>query len=421
MGKPMKDHLKFSMAWWHAMCATGQDMFGPGTANKAFDAQPGTMDHARAKVDQGFAFMEKLGIEYFCFHDVDLVPEADTLEETNRRLDEITDYIKEKMKGTNIRCLWGTANLFSNPRYMNGAGSSNSVDVYCHAAAQLKKAIECTVKLGGTGYTFWGGREGYETLLNTDMKFEQENIAALMRMAVDYGRSIGFTGDFYIEPKPKEPMKHQYDFDAATAIGFLRQYGLDKDFKLNVEANHATLAGHSFQHELRLARINGMLGSIDANQGDLLLGWDTDQFPTNIYDAAWCMYEVLKGGGFSNGGLNFDAKARRASSSLEDIFYGYIAGMDTFALGLKLADRIIQDGRLDQFITDRYASWNEGLGARIRAGQVSLAELEQIALAKGDVETGIFCSPVSKQTVDDIVAAGKPAALCVVTPLSLMV
>ena len=290
MGKPMKDHLKFSMAWWHAMCATGTDMFGPGTADKSFYAKPGTMEHARAKVDHGFAFMQKLGIEYFCFHDVDLVPEADTLEETNRRLDEITDYIREKMKGTNIRCLWGTANLFSHPRYMNGAGSSNSVDVYCHAAAQLKKAIECTVKLGGTGYTFWGGREGYETLLNTDMKFEQENIAALMRMAVDYGRSIGFTGDFYIEPKPKEPMKHQYDFDAATAIGFLRQYGLDKDFKLNIEANHATLAGHTFQHDLRVSAMNGMLGSVDATRATTCwAGTPTSSPPTSMRPPWPCM------------------------------------------------------------------------------------------------------------------------------------
>jgi xylose isomerase len=268
------------------------------------------MEHAKAKVDAGFEFMQKLGIKYFCFHDVDLVPEADDIKETNRRLDEISDYILEKMQGTDIRCLWGTANMFSNPRFMNGAGSTNSADVFCFAAAQVKKALDLTVKLGGRGYVFWGGREGYENLLNTDMKFEQENIAKLMHMAVDYGRSIGFTGDFYIEPKPKEPMKHQYDFDAATAIGFLRQYGLDKDFKMNIEANHATLAGHTFQHDLRVSAINGMLGSIDANQGDTLLGWDTDEFPFNVYDAALCMYEVLKNGGLT-GGFNFDSKNRR--------------------------------------------------------------------------------------------------------------
>ncbi|NCB31892.1 MAG: xylose isomerase, partial [Clostridia bacterium] len=283
LGKKMSEHLPFAMAWWHNLGATGVDMFGSGAANKSFGTVPGTMEHAKAKVDAGFEFMTKLGIEYFCFHDVDLVPEAATIDETNARLDELTDYMLEKMKGTNIKCLWGTANMFSNPRYINGAASSNSVDVFCHAAAQVKKALDCTVKLGGRGYVFWGGREGYETLLNTDMKFEQENIASLMKMAVEYGRSIGFTGDFYIEPKPKEPMKHQYDFDAATAIGFLKQYGLDKDFKLNIEANHATLAGHTFQHDLRVSAVNGMLGSVDANQGDLLLGWDTDEFPFNVY------------------------------------------------------------------------------------------------------------------------------------------
>ena len=313
LGKPMREHLPFAMAWWHNLCATGTDMFGAGTADKSFGATPGTMEHARAKVDAGFEFMQKLGISYFCFHDADLAPEGENLAQTNARLDEITDYIKEKMAQTGIRCLWGTANMFGHPRFMNGAGSSNSVEVFCHAAAQVKKALELTVKLGGKGYVFWGGREGYETLLNTDMKFEQENIASLMRMAVNYGRSIGFTGDFFIEPKPKEPMKHQYDFDAATAIGFLRQYGLDKDFKMNIEANHATLAGHTFQHDLRVSAINGMLGSIDANQGDMLLGWDTDQFPSNVYDTTLCMYEVLKAGGLKNGGFNFDAKNRRPS------------------------------------------------------------------------------------------------------------
>ena len=250
-GKKMSEHLPFAMAWWHNLGAAGADMFGVGTADKSFGAIPGTMEHARAKVDAGFEFMEKLGIKYFCFHDVDLVPEDKDINVTNARLDEISDYILEKMNGTDIRCLWGTANMFGNPRFMNGAGSTNDVNVYCFAAAQIKKALDITVKLGGRGYVFWGGREGYETLLNTDVKFEQENIASLMRMAVEYGRSIGFEGDFYIEPKPKEPMTHQYDFDAATAIGFLRQYGLDKDFKLNIEANHATLAGHTFQHELR--------------------------------------------------------------------------------------------------------------------------------------------------------------------------
>ena len=373
MGKKMKEHLPFAMAWWHNLCASGVDMFGSGTTDKSFGSTLGTMEQARAKVDAGFEFMEKL-IEYFCFHDVDLVPEADDINETNRRLDEISDYILEKMRGTNIKCLWGTANMFGNPRFMNGAGSTNSVDVYCFAAAQIKKALELTVKLGGRGYVFWGGREGYETLLNTDVKFEQENIAALMHMAVDYGRSIGFTGDFYIEPKPKEPMKHQYDYDAATAIGFLRQYGLDKDFKLNIEANHATLAGHTFQHDLRISAINGMLGSVDANQGDLLLGWDTDEFPFNIYETTMCMYEVLKAGGLT-GGFNFDAKTRRPSNTPEDMFYGYILGMDSFALGLIKAAQLIEDGRLDAFVKDRYSSFEGDLGHKIRSGEATLEEL----------------------------------------------
>ncbi len=383
MGKPMKDHLRFAMAWWHNLCNEGSDMFGAATGDKSFGCIPGTMEHAYAKVDAGFEFMDKLGIDYFCFHDADIAPQADTIEETNRRLDEITDYIKEKMEKHNKKLLWGTANLFSSPVYMNGAGSTNSVDVYCYAAAQVKKALELTVKLGGLGYVFWGGREGYETLWNTDMKFEQENIAALMRMAVDYGRRIGFKGDFYIEPKAKEPMKHQYDFDTATAIGFLRQYGLDKDFKINVEANHATLAGHTFQHELRVAAINGMLGSIDANQGDLLLGWDTDEFPYNVYETTACMYEVLKAGGFKNGGLNFDAKTRRSSYTYEDMFLAFILGMDSFALGLINAARIIEDGRLDAFIKQRYSSFDSEIGLRIRSGQTTLEELAEYAVKKG--------------------------------------
>jgi len=322
--------------------------------------------------------MQKLGIEYFCFHDVDLVPEADDINETNRRLDEISDYILEKMKKTGIKCLWGTANMFSNPRFMNGAGSTNSPDVYCFAAAQIKKALDLTVKFGGKGYVFWGGREGYETLLNTDVKFEQENIANLMKMAVAYGRSIGFTGDFYIEPKPKEPMKHQYDYDAATAIGFLRQYGLEKDFKMNIEANHATLAGHTFEHDLRISAMNGMLGSIDANQGDPHLGWDTDEFPFDVYSATFCMLEVLRAGGLT-GGFNFDAKCRRPSYTMEDLVQAYILGMDTYALGLLNAEKIIKDGRVDAFVKERYAGFNSGIGAKIRAGKTTLEELANYA------------------------------------------
>jgi len=373
LGKPMKEHLPFAMSWWHTLCAKGADMFGAGTADKSFGEAEATMAHAKAKVDAGFELMQRLGLRYFCFHDLDLVPEGNTIEETNARLDEIGDYILQKMQGTGIKCLWGTANLFTNPRFMNGAGSSCSADVFCHAAAQIKKALELTVKLGGRGYVFWGGREGYETLLNTDMKLETENIAHLMHMAVDYGRKIGFTGDFYIEPKPKEPMKHQYDFDAATSICFLRQYGLDKDFKLNIEANHATLAGHTFQHELRVAAINGMLGSIDANQGDLLLGWDTDEFPFSVEDATLCMLEVLNNGGLT-GGFNFDAKTRRPSYTLEDLLEAYILGMDTYALGLIKAAAILEDGRIPAFVAERYSSYREGIGQRIREGSATLEE-----------------------------------------------
>ena len=382
LGKKMKEHLPFAMAWWHNLGAAGTDMFGRDTADKSFGTEKGTMEHAKAKVDAGFEFMEKLGISYFCFHDVDLVPEADDIKETNRRLDEITDYILEKMKGTDIKCLWGTANMFSNPRFVSGAGSTNSADVYCFAAAQVKKALELTVKLGGRGYVFWGGREGYETLLNTDVKFEEENIANLMRMAVEYGRKIGFTGDFYIEPKPKEPMKHQYDFDAATSIGFLRKYGLDKDFKLNIEANHATLAGHTFQHELRISAINGMLGSVDANQGDTLLGWDTDEFPCDVYDTTMCMYEILKNGGLT-GGLNFDSKNRRPSYTYEDMFYGFILGMDSFALGLIKAARLIEEGTLDNFIKEKYKSYNTEIGKKIREKTANLEELAAYAEKMG--------------------------------------
>ena len=379
LGKKMSEHLPFAMAWWHNLCANGTDMFGRGTADKSFGQVPGTMEHARAKVDAGFEFMQKLGIRYFCWHDVDLVPEADDIKVTNARLDKISDYILEKMKETGIKCLWGTANMFGNPRFMNGAGSSNSADVFAFAAAQVKKALDITVKLGGRGYVFWGGREGYETLLNTDMKLEQENIARLMHMAVDYGRSIGFKGDFYIEPKPKEPMKHQYDFDAATAIGFLRQHGLDKDFKLNIEANHATLAGHTFEHDLRVCAINGMLGSIDANQGDPHLGWDTDEFPFDAYTATMAMYEILKAGGLT-GGFNFDAKNRRPSYTYEDMFAGYILGMDTFAVGLVKAAALIEDGRLEKNIEERYSSYrNSEIGKKIISGKTDLAELAAYA------------------------------------------
>ncbi|MDR2487066.1 MAG: xylose isomerase [Clostridiales Family XIII bacterium] len=375
LGKSMREHLKFAMSWWHNLGAGGTDMFGSSTADKSFGAEPGTMAHAHAKVDAGFEFMHKLGIGHFCFHDLDLVPEAEDIGETNARLDEIASHVLEKQEETGIRLLWGTANLFSNPRYVAGAGSTNSPDVYCFAAAQVKKALELTVRLGGTGYVFWGGREGYETLLNTDMRFELDNVARLMHSAVRYGREIGFEGDFYIEPKPKEPMKHQYDFDAATAAGFLKEYGLADDFRLNIEANHATLAGHSFQHDLRVAADQGLFGSVDANQGDLLLGWDTDEFPANVYETTLAMYEILRAGGFTNGGLNFDAKNRRASYTQADMFKGFILGMDSFALGLLKASALLEDGRIDTFVKERYAGFRSGIGARIVSGEATLAEM----------------------------------------------
>ena len=379
----MSEHLKFAMSYWHTMCADGTDMFGKGTADKTFGGET-PMEIAKNRVYAAFELMEKLGMKYFCFHDRDIAPEGATLKETNENLDEIVPVIKSEMKRTGIKLLWGTANCFNNPRYMCGAGTASNADVFAYAAAQIKKAIEITVELGGQGYVFWGGREGYDTLLNTDMAKEQDNMAYLMRMAVDYGRKTGFTGDFYIEPKPKEPTKHQYDFDVSTVLAFLRKYNLDKDFKMNIEANHATLAGHTFQHELRVARDNGVFGSIDANQGDMLLGWDTDQFPTDLYNSTMCMYEVLKQGGFTNGGLNFDAKARRASNTGEDIFISYIAGMDAFAYGLIVADLMIKDGVLDKFVDDRYASYKAGIGKKIANHTTSFEELEKYTLENGE-------------------------------------
>jgi xylose isomerase len=384
-GKTMREQMKFALSWWHTMCAGGADMFGSETADKRFGADD-PMTQAMRKAEAAFEIMEKLSIDYFCFHDRDLAPEAATLAESNRRLDQIGELLASLMKDSGKKCLWGTANCFSNPRYMHGAGTAPNADVFAFAAAQIKKAIEITVRLGGSGYVYWGGREGYETLLNTNFGLENDNLARLLKITSEYARKIGFKGDFYIEPKPKEPTKHQYDFDSATVAGFLKKYGLT-EFKLNIEANHATLAGHTFQHELRFARENGMFGSIDANQGDMLLGWDTDQFPTNIYDATFCMYEALKAGGFTNGGLNFDSKARRGSFTLEDIFHGYIAGMDTFALGLRLADKLIADGRIDQFVDDRYASWKSGIGAEIIRGKADIERLEAHALNLGDIAT----------------------------------
>lgn len=379
-GRTMKEHLRFAVAYWHTFAAPGADMFGAGSYERPWNALSNPMEIAKYKVEANFEFIEKLGAPFFCFHDRDIAPEGATLAETNKNLDIITTLIKERMKSTDVKLLWGTTNAFGNPRFMHGAATSPNADIFAFAAAQVKKAMEITKELGGENYVFWGGREGYETLLNTDMKLELDNLARFLRMAVDYAKEIGFDGQFLIEPKPKEPTKHQYDFDAGTVIGFLKTYGLDPYFKLNIEANHATLAGHTFQHELAVSRINNMLGSIDANQGDMLLGWDTDQFPTNLYDSTLAMLEVLKAGGLNKGGLNFDSKVRRGSFEPVDLFYGHIAGMDTFAKGLIIANRIIEDGKFDAFISDRYSSYTTGIGKDIVEGKVGFKELEKYAL-----------------------------------------
>ena len=385
LGKKMKDHLKFAMSYWHTLTAGGNDPFGDATLIREWDSLS-PMEKAKARVKAGFEFMEKLGLEYFCFHDKDIAPEAETLEEYFKNLDEIVDLIEVEMKRTGIKLLWGTSNMFSNPRFLHGAGTSCNADIFAWAAAQVKNALDITKRLDGQGYVFWGGREGYETLLNTDMKLELDNLARLLNLATEYADEIGFKGQFYIEPKPKEPTKHQYDFDVATVMNFLRTYNLDKKFKMNIEANHATLAGHTFQHELRLARINGMFGSIDANKGDLLLGWDTDQFPTDVYDATLAMYETLMAGGFTTGGLNFDAKVRRASTDTLDLFYAYIGGMDTFAKGLKVAAKLIEDRVFENFIEKRYESYTRGIGKDIVEGKVTLKELAEYALTLKDVK-----------------------------------
>lgn len=381
MGKPMKEHLRFSMSYWHTLTGEGSDPFGAGTAVRPWDdAAINPIEKAKVRVKVAFEFMEKLGVEYFAFHDRDIAPEGKDLKETNEILDQIVDIIEAEMKRTGIKLLWGTSNCFSNPRFVFGAGTSPNADAFAYAAAQIKKAMEITNRLGGKGYVFWGGREGYETLLNTNMGLELDNMARLLQMAVDYAEEIGYTGQFYIEPKPKEPTKHQYDFDTATVLGFLRKYKLDTKFKMNIEANHATLAGHTFQHELNVCRENGVLGSVDANQGDLMLGWDTDEFPTNIYDASLAMYEILKAGGLTTGGLNFDSKVRRGSFEPIDLFYGYIAGMDTFAKGLKVAAKLLEDKVFENFIAERYSSYNLGIGKEIVTGKVGFKELEKYAL-----------------------------------------
>lgn len=380
----MKDHLRFSVTYWHTFRGMGADMFGSGTAIRPWDDGSSSVSNAQNRARVAFEFMEKLGAPYYAFHDRDVAPEASTLRETNKNLDAIVDVLEAEQKRSGIKLLWGTAALFTNPRFVHGASTSPNADVFAFAAAQVKKAMEVTHRLGGEGYTFWGGREGYSTLLNTDMKRELDHLARFLHMAVDYKKEIGFKGQFYIEPKPKEPTKHQYDSDAAACLNFLREYDLLEHFKLNIESNHATLAGHTVQHELEVAIAADALGSIDANMGDELLGWDTDQFPTNLYLTTQCMMSILKMGGFKTGGTNFDAKVRRESFEPVDLFYAHIAGMDAFARGLKAASAIRKDGRLDNFIKDRYSSWDKDIGAKIEKGEVKFRELENYMLEKGE-------------------------------------
>lgn len=383
-GKPMKEHLRFAVAYWHTLTGTGSDPFGVGTAIRGWDRFTG-MDLAKARVEAAFELFVKLNVPYFCFHDRDIAPEGDTLRETNRNLDTIVAMIKDYMRSTGVKLLWNTANMFSYPRFVHGAGTTSNADVYAYAAAQVKKGLEVGKELGAENYVFWGGREGYETLLNTDMQLELDNLARLYHMAVDYAKEIGFDAQFLIEPKPKEPTKHQYDFDAATTIAFLQHYGLKDKFKLNLEANHATLAGHTFEHELRVARMHGMLGSLDANQGDLLLGWDTDEFPTDLYATTLTMYEVLQNGGIGRGGINFDAKVRRASFEPVDLFHAHIAGMDAYAKGLKVAAKLIEDRVLEDAVERRYASFREGIGLDIVSGKATLKSLEAYILDRGEI------------------------------------
>ncbi len=379
-GKKMKDHLRFSMAYWHSITNGGADPFGQPTMRKPWDNIADPMELARARMRGAFELTEKLSIPFFCFHDRDIAPEGATLRESGRNLDVIVSLVKDLYKTSPTRLLWGTANLFSHPRYMHGAATSPDPRVFAHAAAQVKKAIEVTKELGGQNYVFWGGREGYETLLNTDMKLELENLARFLRLAVDYAKEIGFAGQFLIEPKPMEPTKHQYDSDSGACFAFLQWSGLQPHFKLNIETNHATLAGHTIQHELAFARANGILGSVDANQGDELLGWDTDQFPTNVYTTTFMMYEILANGGLHSGGLNFDAKPRRGSNTPRDLVVSHIAGMDAFARGLEAAQAMHDAGALAKPLSERYAGWKSGVGASIVAGKESFASLEKAAL-----------------------------------------
>lgn len=383
-GKTMKEWLRFACAYWHSFCGNGSDPFGEPTHLFAWGAKPDAIEKAKDKADAAFEFISKLGLPYYCFHDVDAVDYTNDIHENDRRLQAITAYLKEKQKASGVKLLWGTANLFSNRRYMNGAATNPDFHVLAHAAAQVKAALDATIELGGENYVFWGGREGYMSLLNTDMKKEKEHLARFLHTAKDYARKNGFTGTFFIEPKPCEPSKHQYDYDCETVIGFLRQYDLLQDFKLNIEVNHATLAGHTFTHELQVAADAGLLGSMDANRGDYQNGWDTDQFPTNINELTEAMLVIIEAGGFAGGGINFDAKIRRNSTDPADLFYAHIGGMDAFARALITADKVLQTTAYKKIRSERYASYNEGKGKAFEEGQLSLEELRMYAIEKGE-------------------------------------
>ena len=384
LGKPMKDWLKFAMAWWHTLCAEGGDQFGTGTKTFPWNQGEDAMTIAKQKADAGFEIMQKLGIEYFCFHDTDLIGDLGDIDSYEARMKEITEYLKEKMAETGIKNLWGTANVFGNGRYMNGAATNPDFDVVARAAVQIKNAMDATIALGGSNYVFWGGREGYMSLLNTDQKREKEHLATMLTIARDYARSKGFTGTFLIEPKPMEPSKHQYDVDTETVIGFLKAHGLDKDFKVNIEVNHATLAGHTFEHELCVAVDNNMLGSIDANRGDYQNGWDTDQFPCDNFELTQAMMQIIRNGGLGNGGTNFDAKTRRNSTDLEDIFIAHIAGMDAMARALECAAELLEKSPYKKMLAERYASFDGGEGKKFEEGKLSLEEV--VAYAKTQPE-----------------------------------
>lgn len=383
-GKKMKDWLRFSMAWWHTLCAEGGDQFGGGTKKFPWNEAACPLQAAKDRMDAGFEFMQKCGIEYYCFHDVDLVAEAETVEEYEANMREIVAYAQQKQAETGIKLLWGTANVFGHARYMNGAATNPEFDVVARAAVQIKNAIDATIALGGENYVFWGGREGYMSLLNTDQKREKEHLAMMLTKARDYARAKGFKGTFLIEPKPMEPMKHQYDVDTETVIGFLKAHGLEKDFKVNIEVNHATLAGHTFEHELACAVDAGMLGSIDANRGDYQNGWDTDQFPVDGYELVQAMMQIVRNGGLGTGGTNFDAKTRRNSTDLEDIFIAHIAGMDAFARALENAIRLMEESPLCRMVKERYASFDSGKGKEFEEGKLSLEDLRDYAAAKGE-------------------------------------